>query len=47
MSDIEKQAKDALLAGVNKEVSWIKANRTWIAAVAVALVVGFILGHVL
>ena len=39
--DLEQRA----LASVNAGESWLKANRAWLAAAAVAFVLGFILGH--
>lgn len=40
--DLEQRA----LASVNAGESWFKTNRAWLLAAVVALVTGFILGHV-
>lgn len=37
--------KDAALAAVNSEKSWIRANRSWLIAMAIVAAIGFILGH--
>lgn len=39
--DLEQRA----LASVNAGEGWFKTNRAWLIAVAVALALGFIVGH--
>lgn len=39
--DLEQRA----LNKVNAGESWLKTNRVWLAAVLVAAVIGFIVGH--
>jgi hypothetical protein len=42
----QEDLKQRMLDKVNQERSWLKANRAWLVALAVAAVLGFILGHV-
>jgi Tfp pilus assembly protein FimV len=45
-SDPTKDLKQAALAKINQEETWLTANKAWLIAVVVALVAGFILGKI-
>lgn len=42
----QKDLEQRALNKVNQGETWLKANRGWLVAVVVALVTGFIVGHV-